>query len=1062
MIKTIVSYFFKQAYNRQYWSIANYLGTSNYVRDSLIENHEIKITDKIFTQDILEKLNDDLLVQLACNYFLSTDHEDSFKLAKNTKKEIVTRDLCSQVITKALSSKGEQIYFKIYNDKLYLPYANQSALYINKLIELAVSSNNTIHIKSLHALISNADQHLVTLSAKNVKDIFEYASSGPASTMRKIILNNKMLFKQLLDAESDKNTLFTTLIKELTPELIKIWEIYPGEFKQFKQFLEVMSASVITKEIFEKLFIYIEHPSTRVIFSTTAIEKLLSCAIEFEKNNPKLNGNAAKFISNHVEYFYTELGVMGLKKLISHLLKAKQLDSILKLQKYENYVTAFDHDFYVLAFELAIETNSKFVETLMNHPYYYNLEFDHQINLLTYLIEKNKYSSIFDRFSNSEFFDFFTHVEYKKVCEAITSSRAIKLMNEEEKILFKKWAVLLLSNHYIKNESIQKFIDLDALIKGSLIDSFDKIKKLIADLNKPEFIVKLATQYPSKKTHAIMALHFILNQEIIDKEERAIISQLRNNESAQDKKLVLKSQLMFKKVEVAFKEKFNSYGNTELASINKIELNIKETLLNLILEQAEEQKSKNIKPDRQTKIINFIQNNKIKLINADKKQTENFRIILLNISNKIDITHFETAWLSYDAGHQVQRVNDAGWDSYRKFFVSPPAAFQYENTYTTSEASQGAVSNPQGSLEVRKRACYYWLLANDNDGDPDIKRFRVGNFFGTISSIYRSEGFGYSCCYPGHLTAIMNMGLQHEIGNPIGTIEIIDNLTISVVRNHVKKILTENTTWNLEQKADILSSFLVFKPENAQENLTTNIDMTDKFELVFKTIYQSLDALKKQVLKDLPVEISNDNPKLIECLIENAILSFSKNPYISGSITEDMLSSPCVLSDFNAEDDNVFYGPTSIKRQHFNNLYNCIFKEIMEATGRMPTAVQKNDISNILTEIAKVLGSTEAQDLSILETMVTRLENLKIGLPIDNLIKLIQAEIPDFQLSIVPPNYDNTTNAQAPQTIFTPFYNLFQFGISLFSGTENPKPKIDAELEEPHSSLKPTAVIFKQ
>ncbi len=1077
MIKPIISFIFTQAYQRGYWTIANYLGDSDYVREGLIESQEIKVSDKVFTQNTLENLNNDLLVQLACNYLLSTKSEAKFSLATNTKNEIIKRNLCAQVITKALTHKGEHIFLKIYQDESYLPYANQSAIYINKLIELAVSSNNNNHRKSLEALIFNADQNLVSLSARNVKAIFEYASSGPALGMRKTILENKLLFKQLLDADEDKSALFGELIKIINSDLIKIWQAYPVEFEQFKQYLEMIPNDDITKEIFDKFFSLIEHPTTRSIFNDTLIEKMLSRAIASENAQPVKNSNSAKFISNIIEYYYSDLSVMSLKKLFKHLLKNKNLDDLLKLEKYKQYGVAFDHDLYVSAFELAIEKNSKHVDVLMNHLYYYNLDFDHQIDLLTYLIKQNKYTNIFEKFSSPEFFQCFTNTEYKDICKVIASTRTIKLMNEDEKALFKKWVVLFLSNHYIKNQPIQKFIDLDALIQGDSIDSFDKIKNLIVSLNKPEDIIKYANKYPSKQTHAIMALHFILNQEIIDKEERAITAQLGNDESAQDKKLVLKSQTMFKKVETAFQKEFNSYGNNQTARIEKIELSIKEKLLDLIRKQAKEQKSRKINPKRQDEIIAFIKKNKIDLVNADKKTTKAFREILLNISDKSQITHFETAWLSYDAGHILRRVNDVGWDAYRKFFVTPPPEFQNEHAYTTSEASQGAVKNTTGSLEVRKRACYYWLLANDpNDPKPtdsnesakiteknklDARTFRIGNFFGTISAIYRTEGFGFSCCYPGHLTAIMNMGLQHEIGNPIGTIEAIENLTISVVRNHVKKILNENITWNSEQKADILSSFLVFKPDQAQENLTSNKDMVDRFDLVFKTIYKSMPILKKEVLKDLPKELQNDNQKLIECFIENAILGFSKNPFISDSITEDMLNSSCVASDFNVEDDNVFYGATSIKRQHFTNLYNCIFKEIMDAKGKMPTISQKTDISNALTEIAKVLGSTEEKDLNVLEKMTSDLEKLNIGLPVNNLVKLIQADIPDFRKSLVPIS-DNHTNSQEHQTIFSPFYNLFQYGVLLFSRPQNSAPKTESKLENPDISPKSTAVIFKK
>ena len=157
-MKFIISFAFKQAYERGYTWIASYLGSINYIRDSLIENHEIKICDKIFTEKKIDELNDELLVQLACGYLIAPQYEQNFSLEEKTKNEIINRNLCAQVITKALSLKGEHIFFKIYKDKLYQPYANQSALYINKLIDQAISSNNVNYIHSLQKLINNADQ----------------------------------------------------------------------------------------------------------------------------------------------------------------------------------------------------------------------------------------------------------------------------------------------------------------------------------------------------------------------------------------------------------------------------------------------------------------------------------------------------------------------------------------------------------------------------------------------------------------------------------------------------------------------------------------------------------------------------------------------------------------------------------------------------------------------------------------------------------------------------------------------------------------------------------------
>ena len=282
----------------------------------------------------------------------------------------------------------------------------------------------------------------------------------------------------------------------------------------------------------------------------------------------------------------------------------------------------------------------------------------------------------------------------------LQSTPTIKLITEEECPLFRKWVALFLSNIYVKKERIEKFINLNMLVEQESIHSFEKLHTFIELLIHPESTIKYAKKYPSKNMHAIIALHFLNNQDMIEQAERNNTAQLANNESAQDKKLVLKAQKIFLKIQTVFQAQFNSYGENDTSRIENIERHIKSTLLDLILAEAIEQKSKNIHPERQAKIINFINDNRNSLIDKNEGVTRIFREMLLSLPNPMNTTHFQTAWLSYDAGHIVRRTNDTGWDSYRKFFTPPPIDYLASNTYTTREASDGAISNPLAALEV--------------------------------------------------------------------------------------------------------------------------------------------------------------------------------------------------------------------------------------------------------------------------------------------------------------------------------------------------------------------------
>jgi hypothetical protein len=923
-----------------------------FVLNTLIERKTLYQYSALLNQSDIKSLNDNLIIKIILNH----DQDDT--VYKLTKKEIENRSLCERVIEDSIALNQPKMMFKLYKQNLFRAYANQNVIFLNHLINQAMLKNNQESKQVLDLVLNSCEDGIVdflsVLSPETLKSFFCYALNSNNQTFSEI-LKNKDLFEKILSAHENPYDFYQIITKHMNPSLIATLRELPEKFLEFKQYLELKSTENVDSTLFNRIVAILDHPYSRDLISTQTIENILKYAIKFSNENSDPWDDydqtlEKKLITDIIEYHYFEPSVSILKKLMRMLVKFNKIDDLFKLKKYTNFDSAFDQDLYIYTFEAAIEKKSRFVKELTDHPLYYNLDFDHQLNLLKYFIEQSKYDDIFLKFSKPDFYQFFSEKSVEKIRLSIMSTRHFKPIPQDQKIAFKLWAELFLKQATINNQSIHKIININELINKESIDGFQKLKLLLDELGNIRFIIKYARAYPGENPHHLMALHLLMNQEEIDKAESVNYRALENNESAQDKKLVLKAQRMFLKVQAAFQDKFNSYGRTDAIRVNKIEEEIKAKLLDLILEQAKEQKIKNINVARQNKIITYINNNKAKLIIGDQAATKAFRTILLDIPNPLQTTNFETAWLSYDTGHVMGNV---GWDSYRKFFVNPPARFQQDYTYTTSEASNNAVINAHASSEVRKRACYYWLLANDPN-EVENKEFRIGNFFGTISSIYRSEGFGYSCCYPGHLTAIMNMGLQHTIGNPVGAQEAIDNLVISVVRNQIKKTLTERVDWTIDQKAEKLSEFLAFKPDNAKAILQTQNNQASTYELFYQSIYKNLETLTSQVLKDISQDIKSETPlPILKAMIENAILGFSKNPFILTSITEDMLNTPCVLADINIEEDNVYLmSPNSPKYNLFSKLYLGVFNNLLNKTTKnMPSITQKGSITDSLKTI---------------------------------------------------------------------------------------------------------------
>ena len=657
--------------------------------------------DKELFEALLQTISDTTSVNLSLSAVLKNTASHPFDELALECLYNKRANLTPQLISFAAQSKNDDgLLLSIYNNDKFRAYANQDNVFITKLINLIVSKNNVFYIETLKKILDNIEAKNLSLSDENICTLYFYCTDYNLPELKNKILENETLLIQLLKNNQSNKPIFDRLITSKSLfDYIKTNEVKIAFYK----YLDANPIS-LSNEFLPHAHQLILHPFTRESLPSAFAETVVRYTIQASKKTPKDN-NLKSFIFDIVEYSYvTNLNIITLKLLMYYCITHKKLDELFCLEKHENFTKAFDEDVYVETFKLALDLDSKRVEVLGKHLFFYNLAFHDNFRFLCYLIKKNKLENIFSHFSQEGFYVFFTKIEYEKLSQATLRCNEIIIPDKKDTLAFIQWAKLLLSHYRLHNQKLEKFINIDEWLHDQKIYSFKSLGKCIQQLllNKA-YLLNLIQQYPANQIQSIIGLHFQLNKDIIEDIERANVKLLGDMESAQNKRLIHKANDLFLKVEKIFQEKFNSYGNTDIDRIITIEKEIKTVLLEQIYLQAKEQKKSKIDVTRQKSIINYITHNKEELI-ADNPDTMNgLRKILTDIYNLMDITHFQTAWLSYDKGFIKEAFFEGNWDNYRKFFVSPPDIFANGGTYTAGEIS--IFTNKLASQEVRKRAC---------------------------------------------------------------------------------------------------------------------------------------------------------------------------------------------------------------------------------------------------------------------------------------------------------------------------------------------------------------------
>lgn len=1001
MLEQVFYYSLKASHQYKFNQIFSYLAQFDWAIETAVQNN-----DKEIFEALLQISSDARLVELYLAVFPKNAKNHPFG-ESILNLPFIKNNLIPQIISVAIQAKNDDLLLDIYNHDKLRDNANQNDAFISKLISAIISKNNVHYIQVLKNILIDVKNKQLTLTKKDICTLYLYCVDYNLSDFQKEMTDDKNILIQLLtDAQCNKTLLDKIIGSEQFFEYIKIKEVQPT----FQQYMESHSNSFSDEQLF-KIHQLILHPNTRELLPSGFAEAIVRRTVQLSKKSPSVQ-SLKTFIFDMVEYSYVlDLAVLTLKSLMHYCLTHENLDALFCLDKQENFSRAFDQDIYVETFQLALKLESnKHIENLAIHPFYYNLDFQDNFKLLCYFIKKNKGLYLFNTLFEDGFFIFFTTEHYQTIAQVMLGCPQGGKTREKE--IFSGFTQLLLSNYKVHTQNLSKVIDLRALIQDQELYSFYALGKLIESLSRKADLIKLIQCYPTNQIQSLIGLHFQLNQEIVEDLEKENVKILGNIESAQNQKLIHKANRLFLKVEQAFQKQFNLYGNSLDARLIAIEKEIKTKLLDCIYLQAKEQEQNKIDISRQNDIIKYIDEHKENLLAENKQVMTGFRKILITIQNPMDITHFQTAWLSYDKGFVVEEVFEGNWDNYRKFFVAPSDAFAHGGAYSAGEHTV-FFTNKAASQEVRKRVCYYWLLVNDLN-DPampitidteefalaevhkkDVLTFRIGNFFGIISSIYRTNGFGISTCYPGHLTAIMNMGLQHTLGTPVDSLEKIAHSTIPIVRNYIKGIMNESTTWDGETKALKVDELLAFKPDHAKSLIIQNIQFNNKYNTFYQTVYMNIDRLRQLVWESLPEDfIKDEDSRKVNALIENAILGFASNPFIHDSIMEDILNSPCIMKDFNVEDDNMFLiNKTSIKYIYFTEFYNCVFKDILNSRSTiMPTIGQKGAINQLLAKIVTMLTTLETSCENKIQKLLGKLAEISFAMPIDEVKKLIKAK----------------------------------------------------------------------
>lgn len=543
-----------------------------------------------------------------------------------------------------------------------------------------------------------------------------------------------------------------------------------------------------------------------------------------------------------------------------------------------------------LIHKVQTQNRTDLINQIVHCPTYDLFTVQAKFNFLLFSIKHNIYSAVIKSLNDDDLLNALELDSVKVIFGEMSDDQIVKISDQCNSFLVSLKNIMINSKVTINKLSIAHIIN---------IDTFDSIKSV-------DFFLKNPLKFLESKTdnipHIMIAMHLLHSK---NNYLRLISTRQNAREGAQQASEVIMANQLFEIVKDHYLSDFKAKSAERYSSVEIIEREIKTYLLEQIISEAHE----NIKNQKDIKGSNKI----IKIIDSHKEDLLDDEIeahmIFIRAMNKYfipdNVSAAQTAWLSYSALHDIDRNN---W----KFLVQPTEEAIVHSTAESAQVANQTMTNIMASDIIRERIAYYWLAVTDKNY-PDEDNFRLGNFVGAISTIYKTYGFGQSSCYPGHLTAIAQMGLNHPIAEPTTLDTLIDQAIVAPVIEIIKNIFEHNHPhWSAEDKETFLTSITYINNENADKLFHSNeaspIDI--KMYNIFNNNYPYIiESAFDQIFKNQRYrnrQVSLQEREEIKHGIEYKLRAMASNQYITSTINDIILASSCIRKDINLKEASPF------------------------------------------------------------------------------------------------------------------------------------------------------------
>lgn len=586
-----------------------------------------------------------------------------------------------------------------------------------------------------------------------------------------------------------------------------------------------------------------------------------------------------------------------------------------------------------LIHKVTTQNQTKIMNQIIHGQLYDLLNVQTKLKFLFFALEHNMHSAIIKILNNRESLDELSFNDFNIIFNKIPNDHIQKISTQCD------FFIAYIKEKYTNTPIMINTLNIDHLINSEHLDTLENIALFYKNLF--EF---LKIKMPHK-------LHAIIAMQLLDgKNTYLSLSNTRQgaNEGAQQATEVIQANQLFETVKNHYQETFNSKKTIEHSPLEAIEREIKTHLLEQILSEARENINKEKDIEASNQIINIIDSNKEALLDGEIFP----HWALIEVFNEFfipdNVSSAQTAWLSYNAHHDVDQN---GW----KFLVQPTEERIVHSTAESAQAENQAMTNVMASQIIRERVAYYWLAVTD-ETYPDEDNFRLGNFVGAISTIYQTNGFGQSCCYPGHLTGIAQMGLHHPVAEPITLEKLIEQAIVAPIVQASKDTLEQHPNWSAEDKENFLISMTFMTENNADELFHSNSlsPFDTKMYLAFKEHHSFIiDSAFDEILKNQRYQnrtVSLQEREEIKAGILYKVLAMASNPHIVSSLNDIVLTSRCIKKDITLEEASPF-APNTHKHKLYLMLAKELNKQLLSRSDeKLPTIVDLNKIGG---EISK-------------------------------------------------------------------------------------------------------------